>query len=77
MFRFATIRESIGWSFRKRQDQIEARSLAENLPDLKIGIAHKKASKLESAVSEFRNFFWQEIGVHRSSDFAYTDLNRN
>jgi DNA-binding transcriptional LysR family regulator len=57
-------------------DRIEARSLVESLPDLKIGIAHKKASKMENAVSEFRDFFRQEIGVHRGSDFANTDADR-
>ena len=58
-------------------DRIEARTLVEGLPDLKIGIAHKKASKLENAVSEFRNFFRQEIGVHRGTDHANADANRN
>ena len=55
-------------------DRIEARSLAEQIPDLKIGIANKKASKIDNSVVEFRNFFRQEIGVHRSVETAQIGL---
>jgi DNA-binding transcriptional LysR family regulator len=48
-------------------DRIEARSLAEDIPDLKIGIAHKRNLKMNNCVLEFHNFFRQEIGAYRTS----------
>jgi DNA-binding transcriptional LysR family regulator len=49
-------------------DRIEARTLADEIPDLKIGIALKKKRKLSNCVIEFRNFCRQEVGIHRSFD---------
>jgi DNA-binding transcriptional LysR family regulator len=57
-------------------DRIEARSLVENIPDLKIGLAYKKSLKMQDCLVEFRNFFRQEIGIHRSLEFANVDGNR-
>jgi DNA-binding transcriptional LysR family regulator len=58
-------------------DRIEARPLVEDIPNLKIGIANRKAPKLEKSVAQFRNFFRREIGIHRDFDFAHVDANRN
>jgi len=48
-------------------ERIEARALVENVPDLKLGIAFNKKIRMENCLLEFRNFFRQGIGLHRST----------
>ncbi len=43
-------------------ERIEARSIVEDLPDLKIGLAYNKLHPLSPATLCFRNFFRDEIG---------------
>jgi DNA-binding transcriptional LysR family regulator len=45
-------------------DRIEARVIADKVPDLKIGIAWKKNNKLDVCARTLRDFFLEATGVH-------------
>ncbi len=55
-------------------DPIEARALADEIPDLKIGMAYKKSIKMVESLLEFRKFFRQEIGLHKNPSFSHVKL---